>query len=180
MLEDLLRRHAEPHRHYHVVAHVAQVVGRLEAECADPALVLAGWFHDAVHHPGRADNERRSARLAVDGLRRAGVDAPRIALVREAILATAAHDSARDDLAPLLDADLAILGASAAEYAGYAEGIRREYATVPEFMFRIGRARFLRGLLARPRIFRTASGLRRHEAAARHNLAAECAALEGG
>lgn len=176
--EDLLHRHAEPHRHYHGIAHVAQVVDWLSTYGACPALVLAGWFHDAIHVPGRTDSELRSAALAADVLRRAGVGPAQVELAHAAILATASHDDLRDDLAPLLDADLSILGAPAADYARYAAGIRREYAHVPDLLFRFGRARFLRGLLARPHIFRTPVGRERHEATARTNLAAECAALE--
>jgi predicted metal-dependent HD superfamily phosphohydrolase len=176
--DDLVRRHAQPRRHYHGIGHVAQVIDWLAQEDADPELVIAGWFHDAVLVPGRKDNEQRSARLAVNVLRHAGVDTGRIERVEAAILATANHASTREDIVLLLDADLSILGAPSTEYRRYAAGVRREYARVPDLLYRSGRTRFLRQLLARPCIYRSAVGRRRHEAAARRNLGDECVALE--
>ena len=65
---DLVERHAEPHRHYHVLAHVAHVLDHLEVTAEglpdDRALRLAAWYHDAVYDPRAGDNEAASAALA--------------------------------------------------------------------------------------------------------------------
>ena len=87
------------------------------------------------------------------------------------ILTTKTHDAVDDpDAQVLLDADLAVLGASEADYRVYAEAIRREYAWVAEADYRVGRRRVLESFLARPRIYHLLVDL---EAPARRNLAAE-------
>jgi predicted metal-dependent HD superfamily phosphohydrolase len=61
----LAAAHAEPHRVYHDLRHVAHVLVELDrAGVDDPAAAWAAFFHDAVYRPGRRDNEARSARLA--------------------------------------------------------------------------------------------------------------------
>ena len=77
----------------------------------------------------------------------------------------------------LIDADLAVLGASESAYRAYAEKIRQEYAWVSEPDYRTGRRELLERFLARPRIFRFLAHL---EEPARRNLAAEIAQLAGG
>jgi predicted metal-dependent HD superfamily phosphohydrolase len=169
--------YAESHRAYHGLRHIAQLIGLLEEMEAGDELLLAGWFHDAVYHRGSTGNEADSAALAADCLRRNGLDEARIATVGAAILATATHRPLAR-YAPLLDADLAILGAAPADYAAYRAGIRREYSAAPEAAFRAGRLAFVRAMLARPAIYQTPHCRALFESAARHNLAAECTELE--
>ncbi|MGZ7283798.1 HD domain-containing protein, partial [Streptococcus pyogenes] len=57
------------------------------------------------------------------------------------------------DTQVLLDADLAILGASEERYKRYAADIRKEYAWVPEADYRKGRAAVLERFLAAPRLY---------------------------
>ena len=91
---NLLGRWAEPHRAYHDLAHLDEVLTRVgllagEADDAD-AVRLAAWFHDAVYDPTAADNEERSAWLATTVLHRLQVAEPTVALVaREPLFRTA-------------------------------------------------------------------------------------------
>ena len=164
---DLERRYAEPHRSYHVLAHVVHALDefeRLRPLAKDPeAIELAIWFHDAVYNPLARDNEKQSGELA----RSVGAGQK----VVDLILATR-HDSVPDDLDAriLVDVDLAILGQPEAEYDGYEQGIGVEYSAVPEPLFKAGRAAVLRSLLERPRIYGTDLFLERYEAQARQNL----------
>ena len=125
---DLLARYREVGRHYHDGGHLLAVLRALD-ELAAPgppsaALRLAAWYHDAVYDPTAAagDNERRSAELAERGLARLGVAAPLVADVASLVRATATHrlDGIGAPLvaeaALFLDADLAVLGGTAAEY----------------------------------------------------------------
>ena len=81
------------------------------------------------------------------------------------------HDAGEDvDARVLIDADLAILGASEPVYRDYAEKIRQEYAWVPEAGYRHGRRRVLDSFLARPRIYHFLGQL---EEPARRNLMGE-------
>lgn len=175
----LLRRWSEPQRRYHTVAHLAAVLDHLDtlARYADDphAVRLAAWFHDAVYLPERSTNEERSARLAERALPEAGVGAARTAEVARLVRLTLTHDPADDDRdgQALCDADLAILAAPPSRYAAYTAAVRQEYHFVPDGDFRTGRGAILRGLLDRPRLYRTPHGAREWEAAARRNLTAE-------
>lgn len=179
-------RYSQPHREYHNLMHVEDVLLRIE-ELEPPvehelALALAAWFHDAVYQPGKDDNEDRSAYVAYDALEQVGASPKLIAEVVRLVRLTAHHDPAVDDAAGavLCDADLAILAATPDRYTQYAEAIRQEYVHVPEADFRTGRADVLRTFLDRPAIYRTTYGREHWEAAARANIAAEIKALEAG
>jgi predicted metal-dependent HD superfamily phosphohydrolase len=182
---DLVARHAEPHRHYHTLAHVAAVLRIIHALCPDaagrPALLLAGWFHDAVYDPRAGDNEERSAELARAVLRPLGVPESTLDEVGRLILLTRSHQAGPDDWDGhvLLDSDLAILGADEPTYDDYARAIRREYAWVAEEQYRAGRRRVLEGFLARAHIYFTPLMRARCEGRARANMAREVAALRG-
>ena len=147
-------------------------IERLRSHAADiNAVKLAAWLHDVVYDSRASDNEDRSAEYA-DRLC-ASLSIPVGRRVASLILTTKTHDDDDDpDAQVLLDADLAVLGASGAEYRVYAENIRHEYAWVPEPEYRVGRRRVLESFLARPRIYHLLVDL---EAPARRNIAAEIA-----
>jgi predicted metal-dependent HD superfamily phosphohydrolase len=184
VFDRLTAAYAEPHRHYHTLEHVAEmlrVAARLPA--SDPkAVQLAVWFHDAVYDPTATDNESRSAVLAADWLGPLGVPTGVIGRVGELVTATA-HFGPRlpndADTAALLDADLAVLGASEGRYRRYAADVRKEYAHVPDDAFRRGRVAVLEAFLARPRIYLTDAMHLEGEGLARQNLLAELARLRG-
>jgi predicted metal-dependent HD superfamily phosphohydrolase len=185
---ELVARYAEPHRRYHTGDHLSAVLDLVD-ELTAPAAVhedvdgdavrLAAWFHDAVYEPARADNEERSARLAERMLADTDLPAATIGEVARLVRLTETHDSAPGDLngEVLCDADLAVLAGEPAAYAAYAAAVRDEYAFVPDEVFAAGRAAVLRGLLARPAIFRTAAAGDRFETAARHNITTELTLL---
>jgi predicted metal-dependent HD superfamily phosphohydrolase len=180
----LLARWAEPHRGYHDARHLAEVLGRVDELSSYAgnltAVRLAAWFHDAVYDPTAADNEERSAALARDELRGLGVGGGAADEVARLVRLTATHDPGTGDRdgAVLCDADLAVLAADDERYAGYAAGVRREYAHVDDATFARGRAAVLRRLAARPQLFRTAYGLAHWEEPARANVAAELSRLD--
>lgn len=180
--------YATPPRAYHDFGHVREVLRHYDAVAAGPGWVqpdevrLAVLYHDAVYEPGRRDNEQRSAELAVAGIARwlpdAGIDAARVA---ELIELTARHGSfvpqdfgktaVADDTRHFLDCDMAILGAEPAVFDAYDRAIAAEYrGHVPGWLFRINRRRFLKALLAKPRIFLSGFFHERYDAQARANL----------
>ncbi|MEW2625710.1 hypothetical protein [Streptomyces sp. NPDC048106] len=177
--DNLLARWQEPQRRYHTLAHLTAVldhVDALERYAADPDVVrLAAWFHDAVYHPERSENEERSARLAERALPEAGVPEAKAGEVARLVRLTVTHDPADDDHdgQVLCDADLAILAAPPSAYAAYTAEVREEYHFVPNDAFRQGRSDVLRQLLALPRLFHTPYGREHWESTARYNLAAE-------
>src|SRR3954464_11599856 len=89
--------------------------------------------------------------------------------------APADHRSDPDDLeaATLLDADLAVLGSSPADYASYLAAVRAEYAGLAEDQWRTGRTWVVHALLERDPLYRIPTARRRWQTQARQNLAAE-------
>lgn len=180
--------YATPVRAYHSFDHVQEVLRHYLQVANGPGWAqpvevwLAVLYHDAIYQTGRSDNEAQSALLATQHIGRwlpdAGIDAPRVA---ELINLTARHgrlsagDFATDarwaDTLHFLDCDMAILGADPALFDAYDAGIAAEYrGQVPAFLFKLNRRRFLKGLLAKERIFLSDWFHQRLDAAARANL----------
>lgn len=182
-LAEIEAAYAAPPRAYHNLGHVTALLHHYRDVADGPGwqqpreVALAVLYHDAIYEAGRSDNEARSAQLAVDAIERwlpqEQIDAARVA---ELINLTARHGQLKAeeldaDAALFLDSDMAILGAPAPVFDAYDRGIGEEYAgKVPGFLFRINRRRFLKGVLAQPRIFFSAFFHERYDAAARANL----------
>lgn len=193
----LLERWAEPHRRYHDLEHLTEVLaaldllaaaagdragdltGDLTGELDLAAVRLAAWFHDAVYLGRPGQDEEDSAVLAEQVLAGLAVPAGRVARVAALVRMTAAHDPATGDAAAALlsDADLAILAAPADRYRRYVAAVRAEYRHLPDPVFRAGRAQVLGTLAARRPLYATPAGRELWEDAARANLAAELAEL---
>jgi predicted metal-dependent HD superfamily phosphohydrolase len=175
--EDIRKHYAEPGRFYHRLDHIQAVLQTVESLASRAhhlnAVRLAAWLHDVIYESRAADNEERSAEYAERLCEQLSLpEGRRVAVL---IHQTKTHEAGDDpDAQVLLDADLAILGASEADYRDYAQKIRQEYAWVPEPDYRQGRRRVLQTYLNRPRIFHF---LNRLEAPARRNLAVEIALL---
>lgn len=180
---ELLARYAEPHRGYHDLAHLDEVLHRVDQladEAEDVATVrLAAWFHDAVYDPSAEDNEEASARLATRVLTGLRVPDEVAARVADLVRVTVDHEPGADrDGAVLCDADLAVLASDAPRYTTYVDGVRTEYRHLDDATFAAGRARVLRSLLDRPWLFHTSHGRATWEAPARANLRGELSRLE--
>lgn len=170
----LVNRYSEPHRAYHTLEHLLLVLELLAAHDAQPATMLAAWYHDAVYDPASSTNEADSAEVARDALPRLGC-AELTDRVCELVLLTAEHGEAADDEAALLlDADLAILGQAPAIYLRYVAGVRAEYAHVADDDFRAGRSAVLKDLLSHRRLYQHPA-FGHLEEPARANIAAELA-----
>ncbi|MFW5473796.1 hypothetical protein ACOCJ5_10840 [Knoellia sp. CPCC 206450] len=182
--DDLERRWGEPHRGYHDLRHLDEVVAALvelrptavdtDAEWA--SVVLAAWFHDAVYDVETpSDNERLSADLARTTLSRNGVGRDVVDTTCALVEASAAHDvtDRRGPQAAFHDADLWILGAPEDRFDGYCADVRREYAAVPDADYARGRSAILAPFVERGWVYLTEHARRHWEAAARRNLRRE-------
>lgn len=190
-VEGLVAAYSEPHRTYHSLEHVADVVSKA-AECSTPTrslrtVVWALLWHDAVYDPRSKTNEADSVVLAAraaDALRASGVvDVPDAAETQRLIMLTCHSAPSPDprvdpDGAVLIDADLSILGAAPERFARYDADIRAEYAHMPDEAFTTGRAAVLRSFLSRGRIFATDEFHGCLEGQARANLRAALSRLE--
>jgi predicted metal-dependent HD superfamily phosphohydrolase len=177
MFEDICQHYAGPGRFYHTLDHIGAMLETVDGLATFArnlnAVKLAVWLHDVIYDSRASDNEDRSAELAERLCEKLSIPEGRV--VASLILKTKAHDAGDDvDAQVLLDADLAILGASEAVYRTYAQQIRQEYQWVPEPDFRMGRRQVLQRFLTRPTIFRLLAHL---EENARRNIAAEIARL---
>ena len=183
LLAEIKTAYAQPPRAYHNFGHVQALLQHYDDVAAGPGwqqpleVLLAVLYHDAIYEAGRSDNEQRSAQLALAGIERwladSDVDAARVAALIEL---TARHGSLGGeeldaDAALFLDSDMAILGAPPAVFDAYDRGIAEEYAgKVPGFLFRLNRRRFLKKVLAQPRIFFSDFFHQRYDIQARSNL----------
>lgn len=179
ILDPIIRRYRQPHRHYHTLEHIEEmlaIIGEHRERLLEyEPLAFATWFHDVVYDPRRDDNEERSAivarrtmpRLMVSGW----ITLRAVALIR----ATKEHvpPDASFDAALFIDADLAVLGSDPERYRRYAADVRREYAHLADEEYRRGRRAVLEDLLARERIYHTDLMRDRLEAAARANIREE-------
>ena len=164
VFKDPCHRYSAPGRAYHNLDHIAAMLDTVTdlgyMVHNDVAVRLALWFHDAVYDPRRADNEEQSATLAAAALARAGASLPLLPAPKRLILVTKTHQASPHDTdcQLLIDADLAILGANAADY-------------------RTGRRRVLEQFLGRGRLYCTASLFNQREQAWRANLRREIEGL---
>lgn len=174
---ELVERWTQPHRHYHDVRHLHQVlhaVDLLGPGAHGRVLRLAAWFHDAVYD-GTASDEENSAQLAEQMLAHAGLPVAEVDEVARLVRLTRTHDPDEGDHAGalLVDADLSILGMKPGRYDVYVRDVRADYAHVDDDHWRVGRVQVLDHLLGLTPLFRTEQGRQMWAAQAAINLAAE-------
>jgi predicted metal-dependent HD superfamily phosphohydrolase len=180
-------RYSEPHRAYHVWAHIEAMLGHFgthrDLAFDRTAILWAIYWHDAIYDPAAKDNERRSAELlradAHDLL-----DPQTLDKSARFILATEKHElpdglggEACRDCALFMDFDLSILATPPGVFDAYERGVREEYHFVEEAMFRMGRRTILQRLLDRPSLYLTSELEALWEADARTNIRRSIAAL---
>jgi len=175
LFRDVLLRYSEPHRHYHTRQHLAECFEKVEdiiSLAEHPAEVRIGlWFHDAIYDTQRHDNEQRSADWARSAARELRAGAESAQRIHDLIMFTR-HSAAPVgvDAQVLVDADLSILGAEPARFQEYEAQVRREYAWVPDEVFRSRRAAILKELVGRSHLYSTVPFQEQYEAQARRNL----------
>ena len=180
---ELQRAWSETHRRYHDLRHLRECMALWllwKEECERPAEVaLALWFHDAIHDPQEVGNELRSASWAARELVASGVAPDAAERVYELVMATRHNAPAQGrDAQLLVDIDLAILGSPSARFERYDQDIRKEYAWVPGFRYRLQRAHVLKGFLDRPQLYHGAPARELLEQQSRVNLNAALSRLE--
>jgi len=184
VLDELLHAYAAPDRFYHNLMHIRDCLAVFDQTnflAEHPAEVeLAIWFHDAIYNTRRSDNEQKSAEWAEAVVRQAGLSAEIAERIAASILATRHQGEVTDrDAQLLIDVDLSILGRDPAVFWLYEENTRKEYAWVPQDMFRRERVKILRSFLDRKHIYYHREYRERFEATARSNLEQAIARLSG-
>ena len=171
----LTAAYAEPGRAYHTAEHIRDCLAELGLTrnlAQHPDEVEAAlWFHDAVYLPGASDNEDQSAELARTALSMGAV--PQEVADRTAALVLATRHAgvcSAPDEQLICDIDLSIFGREPAVFDEFERRIRREYAWVPQPMYRRERSAVLSGFLRRRSIYQTDQFRHRYEVLARANL----------
>ena len=179
--------YSEPHRHYHDQRHLDECLADLNQvhgldERDRRLLKWAVLWHDAVYDAGQRDNERRSAQMALSDLAGCGVPDEDSIEVARLILITERHRPEPGDRlgAMMVSIYLAILGTDPDRYSEYAADVRREYAHVPEPLWRTGRALVLKRLLDADPLFPDPLFRARLEKQAHRNMEEELMALGEG
>jgi predicted metal-dependent HD superfamily phosphohydrolase len=179
LLIELTRRYTEPHRRYHDLRHIADMLCKGEALALSDEQVMAVWFHDAVYVPGSKTNEADSAKLAVEKLTAAGWDSARVEVVEQIVLDTCGHLPSIKESEKVLDLDLSTLGGSWESYERNGRNIREEFAGVSDKDWNEGRGAWLEGMISRERLFWTPWG-EPLETEARANLQRDLDLLRSG
>ena len=164
---DVVGRYREPHRHYHTLEHVEEVLAVVDELGGGREVEWAAWLHDVIYDVHAPDSEARSAGYAGDVLARLLVPDDEISEVQRLIELSAGHDVVAGDRngAVFIEADLAILSSAPDRYDRYARDVRQEYAHLDDEWWRAGRADVVRSLLARVTDDRARSNLTRELAA---------------
>jgi len=170
ILADLFSRYTDAGRCYQNWAHLEHCLAEFDRTANQmdypEAVELALWFHDAINAPGAQDNEQRSADLFCQW----GADcfsAAFVKKVRALILMTRHIQPPREgDESYIVDIDLASLALHWTDSLPDTLAVRKALGTDDSPV----QARFLNGLLARPRIFYTYFFHQCYEEPARSNL----------
>lgn len=172
---ELAANYGELHRAYHTLAHIEHCLDEFEhvrhlAKNPD-SIEMALWFHDVIYDTKAKDNEEKSAELAQDVARSAGLSAQFGKKVIDLIRATTHQEVLSDPDAQLIvDIDLSALGLPATVFDENTAKIRKEYAWVPEDAFVTGRSKILKSFLRRKHIYVTKFFRKKYEARARRNI----------
>lgn len=184
IFDDLQKHYSEKHRVYHNLGHIGSLLKLFEQfnQFIDDksSVFFTIWFHDAIYDPGADDNEKQSAKLAVESLNEFFMPKEEIEKVEKMILATEKHlpTGLNKDGQMFLDFDLAILGTENSVYRHYAKAIRQEYSFVSDAEYKAGRAAVLQNFLKRDLIYLTDIMREQFENKARENMEREILELK--
>jgi len=171
----LTSRYSEKHRYYHTLSHINACLNLLDEVTnfiVEPFNVeVAIWFHDVIYNPKRNNNEEMSAKYAKAFLESVKLDSVDIRNIERLILLTK-HPSSPEtnDEKYLMDIDLSILGADDDLYDSYESWIRKEYASVPYFLYKRGRKKALNSFVESGNIYKTDYFHEKYEIQARKNI----------
>jgi len=149
----VLDRWSEPHRHYHNINHLNDLISQINEDYADSKLnesereklTLTALFHDLVYEPDRKDNEERSA----DIFYRFCSEQHNVNLleVKQMILDTKNHIPSTPLSQRFIDYDMNICERDYDDLLEWEEGIREEYSMFADVEYRSGRIKFLESIL---------------------------------
>lgn len=175
------RKYSSKSRYYHNLSHLDNLLLQLTAvkDAISDTILFTMFYHDIVYNVMRKDNEERSAAFAIEILGSINYPGEKKLKCEHQILATKKHIIDDDiDTNFFLDADLSILGQAWEVYEAYYSNIRKEYAIIPDLIYKKERVKVLRKFLAMESIFKTPPFIAACEMQARKNIALEIKLLD--
>lgn len=158
----VMARYNELGRAYHNTVHLVEGLRILDlikhhatSERNFLLVQFAWWYHDIIYSTQSAGSERKSADLAKATLLKSGLCESEAQFVHDVIMATEHTTRVKSiDVALIVDADLAILGAPEVRFAQYSNAVRQEYQNVEDKFYRQARLRVLSEFAERSVLYR--------------------------
>lgn len=177
VLARLVSQYSTPNRHYHNVVHLENGLQDYFSLYEDISVsdFFAWAYHDSEYNPLASDNEAKSAALFMRDSSRLGFTLDEADEISSKILDT---NHAAMNLSVVNDMDLSILGKDQETYQTYAANIRREYASLSDEVFNLGRVQVLKRLLDNPHIYFDSKFRDKYESQAKLNMAEEIQEIE--
>lgn len=148
---DLLDRWREPHRRYHSLSHLDDLVQQINSradinEKEKEILLITALFHDIIYDPQRADNEECSAKLLIS---LCGEVTDDISEIVRCILETADHKPSSRLSTIFSEMDMSIVKQPIAALLEWESGIAYEYSFLSPEKYCAGRIQFLKNMIER-------------------------------
>ena len=145
----LLTMWNEPHRHYHTLDHLNDLIGQIKSnklkftEKEYDKLLLTALFHDCIYDPMRNDNEERSAEF----FKNCSVDNEDTKEIYKMILDTKSHDSDTKISIIFNNFDMNIVDRDFDKLLEWERGIYQEFKKYGKTVYKKHRLIFLESLL---------------------------------
>lgn len=140
---EVIRRYDEPHRFYHTLDHITDVLGYLQTHIDCNELFLATVFHDIIYDPQSKSNEQDSADLFLKEAAHTSLTDKMRQDVKQMILDTAHHQPSSDLSKIFIEADLNVLNQSFEKLMDYERKIFKEYQFVDYKIYKAKRIEVL-------------------------------------
>jgi len=129
---DLINAYEEPHRFYHTIEHIQDVLKQLHDDdlLKHDELFLASIFHDIVYNPQSNTNEEDSAEFFIQSAISSSLTVNQKEHIKQLILDTKHHNPSVKFSEEFIKADLAILNSSFEKLIKYEKQIFKEFQFV--------------------------------------------------
>ena len=143
---DVINLYNEPHRFYHTLEHIEQVLKYLHHEnlLIHDELFLATIFHDIIYNPQSTTNEEDSANYFTDAAKSSSLTNDQKEHIKQLILDTKNHRPPARFSEEFIKADLSILNASFDKLIRYEKQIFKEYQFVDYKEYKVKRIEVLK------------------------------------
>lgn len=145
---DVIKAYDEPHRFYHTLEHIQDVLQNLNNAnlLKHDELFLTAIFHDIIYNPQSANNEEDSASFFIDAAKNTSLNQAQKEHVKQLILDTKHHIPSVEFSAEFINADLAILSSSFDKLITYEKQIFKEFQFVDYSIYKVKRLEVLKQL----------------------------------